>query len=141
VNNVERIVAEPVFLQTAHFEILDENIAFLSEEPDNFAPFLALDVNRHRFFVAVRAKEIGGLRSLFPSGIAQVWRPPAASLVTFKRTLNLDDFCAKIAERLPCPWPGEHSGHVKNADTFKTGRCNRHLCDLLKPKKASSIAF
>jgi len=99
---VNGCVIEAVRLESAGFEILDDDVRTLGQPAHEAGAFGLRDVDGDRFLVAVRAREIG--------------RPPAACFVAAPGPFDLDDLGTEIAKRLRRPRPGENARKVEHAD-------------------------
>src|SRR5207342_683230 len=59
IDRLQAVVVEPVFLQAANLEILDQDVGFRGEPADQLSTFLARQIDRRRTLVAVAGEIIG----------------------------------------------------------------------------------
>ena len=135
VDRLQACEIEPVFLQCARLEVLNNDLTFSGKFANQFSAFGLRKVDRYRTLVAVGGEVIGGvaLRAIRMRGEG---RTPGARVVSRARLFNLDDVGAQIAENLRRPRPSEHAGKIEHAHAGEAGLrdgrvCHQITCDCL----------
>src|SRR5690606_17902484 len=74
--------------------------------------------------VAVGTLEVSGLPRISALRILYIRRAPMPGVVAAARTLDLDHLGPKVAQYLPGPGPGQHTGKIEHADMRE---CTGHI--------------
>ncbi|MDR8955490.1 hypothetical protein FEP76_03997 [Burkholderia multivorans] len=111
-------IVHPPARERTGLEVLDQHVGVLEQPPEDRAPFVARQVEREPFLVAVHAQEV-------PRGVARERRPPAARLVAAGR-FDLDDRRTVVGERLRAVRAAEHAAQVDDLQAFQCATRSVH---------------
>ncbi len=114
VDRLEAVIVEPVFLQSADLEILDQHIGRRDQLAHRLRALRRGEIHGDRALAAIGGMVIGG-RQVLAVMAHDEGRTPFAGVVTAVGVLDLDDVRAEIGEHLPAPGPGEDAGKFNHA--------------------------
>ncbi len=113
---LQLLITEVVTREIAGLVVLDQHVRSSGEPAGHLLAFGLGNVERHRLLTAIGAEEIRGFARVVAVAIFQVGRPPAARVVAYARSLDLDHFRAEIGQDLTAPGPREHAAHIEYAN-------------------------
>src|SRR5262249_54440432 len=108
---VDRLVAEPQFVEAARFEVLDEDIRLSEQRPKVVRTLLAFQIESDAPLAPIDASKVRAPRTHE--------RRPRPGIVAFGRFFDLDDVGAHVAEEHGAKGPGEDAGQVDHAKSVK----------------------
>ena len=114
----QALVVEPVFLQAADLEVLDDDIRMGSELAHELLPLGRLEIGRDGALAAVAGMEIGG-REIAAVCCLDEGRSPAAGVVARARPLDLHHIGAEIGQQLADPGTGENAREFEDFQAFE----------------------
>ena len=115
IDSEQRGVVEAVLGEAADLEVLDHHVAAFGEFAHQRLSCGAGEIDGNRFLVAVRAQKVGRVAGVLTVAVFQERRAPQTRVVATAGALDLDDFGAKVAQRLAGPGAGEHARQVQDA--------------------------
>ncbi len=121
IDRFQRSVIEPVFFETADFEVFDDHVGVRGEFPHARAAFVGFEVSRHAALAAIARMKIGRAE-MFAVLAFDEGRTPLAGVVARAFALHLHDIRAEIGEQLPAPRPRKNARKFKNANACE-GAC------------------
>ena len=118
IDRLEALVVQPVFLQAAELEVLDQHVGCGDELSHGLSALGRREIERDGALAAIAGVVIGG-RQVFPVVPFHEGRPPFAGIVAALRVLHLDDVGAEVGQHLPGPGTGKDAGKLDDADALE----------------------
>ena len=113
------VVGEPVLLQAAGLEVLDQHVAMADQPPGQGGALRLGDIQAERALVAVRREEIGAFAGLLAVWAGQERRAPAAGIVAGAGPLDLDHVGAQVAQQLGAAGSRQDAGEIEDPQAVK----------------------
>ena len=114
-------VVQPVLLQAADLEVLDQDVGLGRHLADQLLAFGRGHVDGDRTFVAVASGEVAGLGCVLAVGVLQEGRAPVARVIPRAGAFHLDHIRAQVGQDLGAPRAGQHTGQVEHFDSVEGG--------------------